>query len=92
MKLFNFKKQKPAPKKENKEFVDYAESAKLKEFQRYLNKVSTYFNNPLSELLKQRGMLLETLYIHKISKEDKVLIRLEIEKIDKMIDKLIKTN
>lgn len=89
MRLFG-NKTNNAPKKENKEFVDYANAAKLREFNSYLKNVSKYFNNPICELLRQRGMLLEVLYVRDLSSIKKQEIRLEIEKIDKMINKLSK--
>ena len=83
-------KKKEVKKEVNHEFVNYVDSKKLQEFNRYLNHISKYFNNPLNELLKQQGMLLELYYTGKHNKEEKQLLRRDIERINKRIDEILK--
>lgn len=84
------KKKQSSPKPINQEFADYANTKKLQEFHRYLNQISKYFNNPLNQLFKQRGMLLETFYHGKLNTAQKDLLRRDVDKIDGMIRNVIK--
>jgi hypothetical protein len=84
-----WRKKKPVTKPLNKEFIDYANTKKLREFNTYLKSVSRYFNNPLNELLKQRGMLLELTYAGKANTPERNALRGEVHKIDGMIERLM---